>query len=435
MSMTTVAATAASLACAPSAGAASSWTTPQSFAAGKNIDIVPRVGIAADGTNAAAWKTRKTGLVVSSGGPRGHFAPPRVIDRRGARDWSVAAAPDGAFLVAWWDADGLRVAARTATRRPVVVRRVVASTSSAINGLQVAADLRGGWVIVTREFPKNGTSQSTYGVRALSLDRAGRPLGPVQDLGAGQFGIDARPTQALAVDPDGRAVFTFTRQTPASFGEGTVVVTTRAHGGVFGEPVPVPGPAAEPRVAVGQGGRAVIAVARTESCAESACFGLPGVALLAAAGPPGTPFGPSLPQPRRAFSPIAALTADDAGVLVFQLKTKPSPFSKEAPVRAVAFGADGSVGSLQTLTRSLAHEAVALPLNAGRVLALWADKRRLAAALAGPEGRFRKTAAPTGPPPATGHANQTNRDLRTAGRYAIFAWEGNGRVRISSRRF
>jgi hypothetical protein len=434
MSMTTVAATAVFLAFAPSAGAASRWTTPQSFAAG-NIDIVPRVGIAVDGTNAAAWKTRKTGLVVSSGGPRGHFAPPRVIDRMGARDWSVAAAPDGAFLVAWWDADGLRVAARTATRRPVAVRRVVAITSSAINGLQVAADPRGGWVIVTREFPKNGTSQSTYGVRALSLDRAGRPLGPVQDLGAGQFGIDARPTQALAVDPDGRAVFTFTRQTPASFGEGTVVVTTRAHGGVFGEPVPVPGPAAEPRVAVGQGGRAVIAVARTESCAESACFGLPGVALLAAAGPPSTPFGPSLPQPGRAFSPIAALTAGDAGVLVFQLKTKPSPFSKEAPVRAVAFGADGSVGSLQTLTPALANEPVVLPLTGGRVLALWADKRRLAAALAGPKGRFRKTAAPGGPPPETGHLNQTNRDLRTAGRYAIFAWEGNGRVRISARRF
>jgi hypothetical protein len=105
MSMTTVAATAVFLACAPSAGAASRWTTPQSFAAG-NIDIVSRVGIAADGTSAAAWKTRRTGLVVSSGGPRGHFAPPRVIDRTGARDWSVAAAPKGAFLVAWWDADG-----------------------------------------------------------------------------------------------------------------------------------------------------------------------------------------------------------------------------------------------------------------------------------------------------------------------------------------
>jgi hypothetical protein len=434
MSMTTVAATAALLAFAPSAGAASRWTTPQSFAAG-NIDIVPRAGIAADGTSAAAWKTRKTGLVVSSGGPRGHFAPPRVIDRRGARDWSVAAAPNGAFLVAWWDANGLRVAVRTATRRPVVIRRVVATTSSAINGLQVAADPRRGWVIVTREFPKKSASESTYFVRALSLDPAGRPLGPIQDLGSGQFGIDARPTQALAVDPDGRAVFTFTRQAPASFGEGTVVVARRPHGGVFGEPVAVPAPAAEPRVAVGPGGHAVIAVARTESCAESACFGPPGMALLAAAGPPSTPFGPSLPQPGRAFSPVAALTTGGGGVLVFQLKTKPSPFSKEAPVRAVAFGADGSVGPLQTLTRSLAHEAVALPLTAGRVLALWADKRRLAAALAVPKRRFRKTAAPGGPPPETDHLNSTNRDLRTAGRHAIFAWEGNGRVRISVRRF
>ena len=109
-------------------------------------------------------------------------------------------------------------------------------------------------------------------------------------------------------------------------------------------------------------------------------------------------------------------------MLDFQLKTKPSPFSKEAPVRAVAFGPDGSVGSLQTLTRSLAHEAVARPLTGGRVLALWADKRRLAGALAGAKGRFGKTAAPAGPPPQTGHTNQTNRDLRTAGRYAIFAW-------------
>jgi hypothetical protein len=122
-------------------------------------------------------------------------------------------------------------------------------------------------------------------------------------------------------------------------------------------------------------------------------------------------------------------------VLVFQLKTKPSPFSKEAPVRAVTFGADGSVGSLQTLTPALANEPVVLPLTGGRVLALWADKRRLAAALAGPKGRFRKTTSPGGPPPETGHLNQTNRDLRTAGRYAIFAWEGNRRVRISARRF
>lgn len=210
----------------------------------------------------------------------------------------------------------------------------------------------------------------------------------------------------------------------------------RPHGGVFAEPAAVPGPAAEPRVAVGDRGRAVIAVARTDFCAEAHCFGPPGVAPLAAAGAPGSPFGPSLADPGRAFAPTAALTGRDGGVLVFQVKRKgSSQVSPEDPVRAVAFGVDGSVGPLQTLTPAPASEPAALPLSGGRVLALWAGTRRLGAALAGPDGRFHKTAAPDGAPPEPGHINPTNRDLRTAGRHAIFAWEDNGLVRISVRRF
>jgi hypothetical protein len=41
--------------------------------------------------------------------------------------------------------------------------------------------------------------------------------------------------------------------------------------------------------------------------------------------------------------------------------------------------------------------------------------------------------APQSPPTAEpGHSNPTNRDLRTAGRWAIFAWsrEAHGRVRV-----
>ena len=433
ISAVTVAAAAALLAFAPSVGAASDWTTPHGFATGKGVDIVPRAGVAADGTSAVAWKTAKGTLVVSIGRRQGPFGPPRVVDRAGASDWSVAAAPGGAFLIAWEDSDAIRVAVRIRSGRPVIVRRVTTSTGSGINGLQAARDPRGGWVIAERQFPRKGRGE--YRVRALSLDAAGRLIGPVKEFGPGQFGIDARPTQALAVDPDGRAVFTFTREAPALGEAGTVLVSTRPHGGVFGEPVAVPGPAAGPRVVVGDRGRAVIAVARAGSCAEAGCFGPPGVALLAAGGAPGSPFGPSIARPGRAFAPTAALTADGGGVLVFQLKTKPSPFSTEAPVRAVAFAADGSVGPLQTLTPALAVEPVVLPLSGGRVLALWAGTRRLGAALAGPNGRFHKAAAPGGAPPEPGHGNATNRDLRTAGRYAIFAWEDNGLVRISVRRF
>src|SRR5207249_4003481 len=145
--------------------------------------------------------------------------------------------------------------------------------------------------------------------------------------------------------------------------------------------------------------------------------------LLAAGGEPGSPFGPSMAHPGRAFAPTAALTAGNRGVLVFQLKTKPSPFSKDAPVRAVAFGADRSIGPLQTLTPALANEPVVLPLSGARVLVLWADAHRVGAAIAGLHGRFHRTAAPDGPPPEAGHFNETNRDLRTAGQHVIFAWE------------
>jgi hypothetical protein len=431
-----VAAIAALFAIAPSAGAASGWTRPAVFG-GTDVELTPRADIAADGSSAVAWSTpccERPALVVSAGRADGHFAPPRVIHRGRPSDWSVAAGRGGAFLVAWGDADGLRIAVRTATGRPIVVRRIFATTTSEIASVQAATDPRGGWVIVDFESPKRGSRMREPGVRAISLDRAGRSLGAPQDLGPGQFGLDARQTQALAVDPEGRAILTFTRGEPASFGEGTVLMSARPHGGDFGEPLAVPGPAAEPHVAVGPGGRTAVAVVRTDSCAEAGCFGAPGVALLGAAAP-GSPFGPSIVRPYRVFAPTAALTAGHRGLLVFQLKTKPAPFSKEAPVRAVAFATDGTVGPLQTLTPAPANEPVAMPLSSGRAVALWAGRRGIGAALTGPNGRFQKTAAPSGPPPEPGHINPTNRDLHTAGRYAIFAWEGKGRARISIRRF
>jgi hypothetical protein len=440
-----VAVTAALLAVAPSAGAASGWTTPAVFD-GTDIELTPRAAIAADGTSAVAWSTaccKKRALVVSTGRANG-FGPPRVIHRPRPNDYSVAAGPGGAFLVAWGDADGLRVAVRTATGRPIVVRRVFAPKRSEIMGVQVAPDPRGGWVIVAGESPKEGSPRIGLRVRGLSLDRAGRRVGPARDLGPGVFGGDARQTQALAVDREGRAVFAFTRlETVAVPGPepqvadvsvGPVMVSTRLHGRAFSEPVAVPGPAMEPRVAVRTGGRAVLATVRTDSCAESGCFGPPGVALIAAGAAPASPFGPSIDRPYRVFAPTAALTASNRGVLVFQLKTKRAPFSKEAPVRAVTFAADGTLGPLQTLTPARAHEPVVMPLSGGRALVVWAERQRIGAALTGPNGRFQTTAGPSGPPPNGGHINPTNRDLHTAGRYAIFAWEANGRARISVRR-
>jgi hypothetical protein len=433
-----IAATAALLfAVPPSAGAATGWSITAVFG-GTDTELTPRADIAADGTSAVAWSTaccKRQALVVTSGRANGRFGPPRVVYRPRPNDYSVAARPGGAFLVAWGDEDGLRVAARTAAGRPIVVRRVFAPRTSELQGVQVAADPRGGWVIVANESPKKGASWTGLRVRGLSLDRAGRRVGPAQNLGAGLFGGDARQTGALAVDAKGRAVFAFTRPAPDVYSVGTVVVTTRPHGGVFREPAAVPGPATQPRVAAGPGRRALIATTQTSSCAEAGCFGPPAIALLAAGGTAGRSFGPTIDRSYRAFAPTAALMAGDRGVLVFQYKTRPAPFSTEAPVQAVTFAADGTMGPPQTLTSAPANEPVVMPLSGGRALAVWAERDAIRAALAGPSGRFHNTAGVSGPPPSAGHINPTNRDFHTAGRYAIVAWEGNGRVRISVRRF
>ncbi|MEA2190374.1 MAG: hypothetical protein QOI73_495 [Solirubrobacteraceae bacterium] len=427
------------LAAAPAAGA-SSWTRTQSFSVGKRYEPAPRAAIAADGTSAVAWRSKTGKLMLATGSSGGRFAQPRPIDRAGAREWSVAARPGGGVLVAWQDTDGIHAAVRARSGAAIAVRRVVASTGEEINGLQVAADPLGGWALAELQF--RATGQRFYDVRAMTLAADGRLQGAVQDLGPGDFGIDARPTQAIAVDDRGRAVLAFRREQSAADGLGPtplpVLVTTRPHGGAFSAPVALSGDAtADPRVAVGAGGRALIAATQVRSSGDAGVFGNPVVAAVAPAGTLGDPVGPPLSNPKRAFAPSAAFTSQGRSVLVFQLKTGSQPFQTEAPVRAVALGPDGSPGPLQTLTAGQAKEPVVMSLRGGRALALWSGRSGLGASLAGPDGRFEKTAEPKGPPPEPFHSNPTNRDLRTAGRWAIFAWgrEADGRVRVSVRGF
>ena len=424
----------------PAGAAAAGWKTA-GFPAGSDelSEPVPRAAIAADGTSALAFRSKSGALMLSTGAAGGRFGAPRVIERRGVRDYSIAAAPGGAFLLAWEDGDGLRAAVRTKAGRRIVRRAYRSGPPSEINGVQVAADPQGGYALAQRVFPYGARRLRRYGVRAVSLDPAGRLVGAIQDLGAGRFGIDARPTQSLAVGGDGRAVFTFTREVPDNAPFGTpapVVVAVRPHGGAFSTPVALAGTAtADPRVAVDGAGRAVIAGTQVARRGDAGAFGGPIVAAVGSDGTLGAPLGPALRYPGRAFAPSVALTKGGAGVLVFALKPGPEAFGTEAPVRAVAFDAAGALGALQTLTSARAKEPVAMALSGGRVLTMWSGVRGIGAALAGPNGRFKRTAEPKGPPPRPFHTNSTNRDLRTAGRHAIFTWARDGRVRVAVRRF
>ena len=59
---------------------------------------------------------------------------------------------------------------RTRAGGPVVVRRVATSNGEEINGVQVAADPRGGWVLAERQFRRS--KDSDYYVRAMTLTPA-----------------------------------------------------------------------------------------------------------------------------------------------------------------------------------------------------------------------------------------------------------------------
>lgn len=398
--------------------AAAGWSPTQSFDAGaaQFHEPVPRVAIDARGQALLAYETGDRRLVVRTR-TGGRFGKPLTLARE-VHDYAVA---PGA--VAYEAKDGLHVAVRRG--RAYKDRKVASGTGSEINGVAIAADPLGGWVVAERQFPRRGSAKPNR-VRTLSLDATGAPTAPPQDLGLGQFGLDARPTQALAVLPDGRAVLVFQREGEAYDDPDPVVYALRPHGGTFGEPAVVGEGLTDPRVTV-DGDRAVLSATMTTLCGDAGCAGRPRAIAVHPDGTLGAPVGPSLARPNRAFAPWATPNA-----LVFQLKTTAKPFSREAPVRALSLTAGGR---LQTLTRAPATEPVALALAGGRTLAVWATRGGLGAALAGPDGAFAKTAAPSGPPPERYHSNPTNRDARAAGDYAAVAWARGHTVRVSVRRF
>src|SRR4051794_32092531 len=220
------------LAAAPATAHASSWTPVKSFrGAASDESAVPRAAITASGVSTVAWRRGDHRLAMTTGTSGGRFRAPKAI-ARSAFDFAVA---PGA--VAYEAKDGIHVYTRGRDRR------VTASSGEEINGVAIAADPLGGYVIAERQFRAR-----SYRVRAMSVDADGRLAGAVQDLGLGQFGIDARPTQSLSVLPDGRALLVFERESPNYTDPTPGVLSARPHGGAFAEPAVVGAGLTDPRI-------------------------------------------------------------------------------------------------------------------------------------------------------------------------------------------
>ncbi|HUR87131.1 MAG TPA: hypothetical protein VMY78_17510 [Solirubrobacteraceae bacterium] len=417
----------ASLAGAPAAHAAG-WSHPQGYDAGTRVfdEPVPRVAVADDGTSIATFADGPN-IYAVTGDARGRFGTPRRLGPWAAITSVVAAGRGGAALAAWEESDGIHVAVRTRAGRPLRTRFLTSSTGEAINDLAVVADPRGGWFLLESVWTQKSRANR---VRAFTLRADGTLALTSQDLGEGTFGADARPIRALAVGARGAATAIFSTKNGPMTSQGV-------HQGHFGPVHPFGDSSIENLwISAGRATEApLVAATKAVNCGDVGCFGAP---LAARVTPQGDtlPFRvPALERPNRAFGPSIAPLGAGAAALVFSLKDKPSPFSKLAPIKAVALRDGAAPGRIQTLTTKEASEPVAVALSAGRVLALWSGTRGWGAALAGPDGTFRASAEPPGPPPEPFHTNPTNRSISTAGSYALVGWSREGRVRLSLRRF
>jgi hypothetical protein len=415
------------LASAPAAGAAG-WSRPQGYGAGTQRfdEPVPRVAVATDGTSVASF-ARGRDIYAVTGDRRGRFSSPQRLGAWAAITSVVAAGRGGAALVAWEARDGIRVAVRTRSGLRLHTRLLTTSNAQAINDLTVRNDPRGGWFMLESRFSRKSHDNHVW---AYTLRRDGGLALRPQSLGAGSFGGEARPIRALAVDDRGGATAVF--QTP-----GGPVTAHGVHAGHFGPPTALGGTGftgARVTTAPAPDGP-LVAMTQTGNCGDVGCFGAPVALRLTQQGTPAPFRMPLLEHPDRAFGPSIAPLVPGSAALVFSLKDAPKAFETRAPVKAVVLHDGGAPGPLQTLTTKAAAEPIAAPLLGGRVLVLWSGARGFGAALAGPDGRFRTTEEPPGPPPEPFHSNPTNREISTAGRYALVGWSRAGRVRLSLRRF
>ncbi|MGI8624611.1 MAG: hypothetical protein ACR2NB_14275, partial [Solirubrobacteraceae bacterium] len=177
---------------------------------------------------------RRQDLRARVGDRTGRFGAATVLTRAAVFSYSVAVRPGGDRLVAWTGPSGLRAALYRRGRW--TTRTLSTGTRSEGDVVQVAVDPRGGWVMVVGVRP--GV------VQALDLADDGSRVGPVHALGTGNFGGEARPFFALAVDREGTAFFTY-RDDQADPTDPRVPprsqIRARPHGGQWGSAVTIDG--------------------------------------------------------------------------------------------------------------------------------------------------------------------------------------------------
>ena len=423
---------------APAAAGAAGWSRTHTLSSTDLAEPAPRVAVGPQGHVVVAWLRKGGDLRVAIGSSRGRFAGSRTISRRGSRP-RVAVGRRGRAIAVWHEGGGLRFAQRApgAARFGAARDLTNAGEQSTDDHALVAMD-GDGTATVVYEHDFRSSAGDTTRVVAVVVSPDGT-VGRPDDFGPGH--LPRRGT--LAVLRDGRAAFVFTPtrpafQVPTAREVPAAVVARRAAVGTWSvqDVTDAGGQAvAAPNVGLDPSGRVTVAYTQQQRSGESAAFGPPRIANGPLGGQLHESAGPSLAQPDKAFG-AWGLPASDADVLVWQEKTRSTPFSTEAPVRAVRVTLNGKVGRPKTLdTSQKAFEPHIARLRPGRVLIVWSRPAIRVAVYRAQRGFFRIT-APRGNATLGGTDFNVNRDLAAndAG-IAAFVWTEGKTVRISVGRF
>jgi hypothetical protein len=414
---------------------ASRWSRPVDLGRGiPPSDSFPRAAIAADGTSAVVWWAwqpaaslpgRPDAVKIATGTPGGRFSAPRHLASRvvgGPLELFPFALGDGRFMVIWSDSRGLQV-----SRHPGRTRTVLEDPAMIAD---VARD-GSGWLVLYRGAPERAGYSA---IRIARLDARGRLRGPTISLGTGYAFPRWDRGGLLHVDDRGTARAVWTMASPSPFGSlgGVEVMSVRPRGGSFAAPVILDEQAREAAIAGRPGAGAVVTWTREERTREWGAYGSP--QLLRPSSAAALPVPTLAAEPARGTFAPRALPLDRRRTLVIYQFHDPARMSLTGAVRATVVDATGS-GRVQRLTDGKSKEPRIGAISGARALVAWARAGTWKAALAGADGVLRSVAAPRGPAARSNHSAQTNRDLRTGGRYAILAWDSHGRVRASVARF
>lgn len=422
---------------------AAGWSAAQTWPAGE--DTVARVAVANDGSAALVVDSRRsTVLRVAAPGERFGKALRLKPSVTGS---AVAAGPGGAVAAVVIRPGGMYATVRTAAGRAWTTRKIASEGKDpVINSVTIAHDPRGGWVVVESRFSR----PNSY-LQALTLSPAGARLGSPQSLGRGFFGTTARPTVALAIDSDGRAIFAADTPDPAApsttsdYGnnDGTTVFM-RNRGGRFRGTF-LGGGLTDARVAVGVYHRAAVVVTKSAACGDAGCRG---AVQLFRVRPDNTVAAPETIKTtnvKKTSGPSVAFLGGDNAIVSWTQRGAGDGFSSTGAVQTAAahYGDFGYMDARRTLDRrDAASEPIAMRLAEGRALVVWSigDGVGLRGALVNDRGEAQIIAMPGGAGPARYHFNSTNRDVHTAGNWAAVAWntadfKSAGQIKVSLRRF